>query len=232
MKSLPRPLSRPFILVLTAISLVLWGISGGFGAGAKTGAAATAKPNNPDLVSNMPDNLPKATFAGGCFWCLESEFRKFPGVVYTRVGYTGGTLENPTYEQITTGRTGHAETIEIYYDADKTSFHDLVDHFLRRAHDPTTKNAQWVDRGPQYRSAIFYHDDEQKRTATDIITRIDAEGLYKNKIVTEVTPAIHFWPAEDYHQQYYEKYEDRTGQAHQRVIAKEQIKAKKYGRPE
>ena len=224
MKSRISRLSRPFPLILLAILLAFYAV-----AAKATDGTITAKPNNPDLVSTMPDNLPKATFAGGCFWCLESEFRKQPGVVYTVSGYAGGHVEHPSYEQVSQGRTGHAEALEIYYDPEKTDYQTLLDHFLRRAHDPTTKDAQWVDHGSQYRSAIFYHDDAQKQMTEDTIARINAEKIYKNPIVTEVVAAPTFWPAEDYHQQYYEKYEDRTGQAHVRLIAKEKIKSEKYG---
>ena len=193
-------------------------------------ADVTSIPSNPDLVNIMPDNLPKATFAGGCFWCLESEFRNLPGVVYTRSGYTGGTLEKPGYDQVTTGKTGHAEAIEIHFDPEKTDYQTLLDHFLRRAHDPTTLNRQWVDEGTQYRSAIFYHDDEQRQAALETIRRIDQEKIYKSPIVTEVKEAAAFWPAEEYHQQYYEKYELEKGSPHLRVILKHELKAKKESR--
>ena len=115
------------------------------------------------IQEKIPENTPYASFAGGCFWCMESEFRRLEGVLYTRSGYEGGTLDNPTYEDITTGRTGHAETVEIYYDPEKITYRELADHFLRRAHDPTTLNRQGVDEGTQYRSAIFYHDEAQKK---------------------------------------------------------------------
>lgn len=128
---------------------------------------------------------------------------------------------------VTTGRTGHAETIEIYYNPEKTSYQELVDHFLRRAHDPTTLNQQWVDKGTQYRSAIFYHDEDQKKIAEETIERVDAEKIYKGRIVTEVLPAPIFWEAEEYHQQYYETYEKEKGQPHLRVILKGELKKKK-----
>lgn len=210
----------PFYALLLAVSLLVF-------AGLSRAGDITSIPSNPDLVTIMPENLPKATFAGGCFWCLESEFRDRPGVVYTRVGYAGGHMDHPTYEAVTTGKTGHAEAIEIYYDPAKTSYQDLVDHFLRRAHDPTTLNQQWVDKGTQYRSAIFYHDDEQKKIAEDTIGRVDAEKIYQGRIVTEVIPAPTFWEAESYHQRYYETYEKEKGQPHLRVILKGELKKKK-----
>jgi len=174
----------------------------------------------PESATAADPNLATATFAGGCFWCTESEVRGIPGVLYTVVGYTGGKTDSPTYQDITTGRTGHAEALEIYYDPAKTSYADIVDYFLRYAHNPTELNKQWVDEGTQYRSAIFYHNDEQKRIATDIIEKIDAEGFFKKPIVTTLEPLEKFWTAEDYHQQYYDKYRERTGRDHIRVLQK------------
>ncbi|MBI2233837.1 MAG: peptide-methionine (S)-S-oxide reductase MsrA [Micavibrio aeruginosavorus] len=217
MKSIP-------LRFLTLYLLVFLALIPDFTGSAK--AEPSSIPDNPDLVTVMPENLPKATFAGGCFWCLESEFRNKPGVVFTRSGYTGGATESPTYEQVTTGKTGHAEAVEIYYDPDKTNYQALLDHFLRRAHDPTTLNRQWVDEGTQYRSAIFYHDEAQKTAAEDAIARISGEKIYKSPIVTQVLPAAPFWPAEDYHQQYYEKYEQEKGSPHLRVILKDELKKK------
>lgn len=212
--------SLPFVLLLTVLA--------GFCFVALTRAAdVTSIPNNPDLVTQMPDTLPKAVFAGGCFWCLESEFRNKPGVVFTRSGYTGGSVDAPDYQAVTTGRTGHAEAIEVYFDPAKTDYRTLVDHFLRNAHDPTTLNKQWVDEGTQYRSAIFYTDPDQQKIATETIAKIDSEKIYKAKIVTQIVPATTFWPAEEYHQQYYEKYEKENGNAHIRVIMKNELKKKK-----
>lgn len=207
-------------LVFTVLALLLF-----FPA---AGRAETSTPaQNPDLLAALPQDAPKASFAGGCFWCLESEFRPLPGVLYTRVGYEGGTTQNPTYDSVSTGKTGHAETIEIYYDPAKTDFRALVSHFLRKAHDPTTLNKQWVDEGTQYRSVIFYHDDEQRRIAQEEIEKTDAEKIHKGRIVTELTPAQTFWLAEDYHQQYYETYEKEKGSPHLRVILKDELKKKK-----
>lgn len=182
----------------------------------------TAMPNNPGLTDERPEHLPYATFAGGCFWCVESEFRPLAGVIYTRVGYIGGHIENPTYEQITTGQTGHAEAVEIYYDPAQISYEALLHHFLTRAHDPTEINRQGVDIGPQYRSAIFTHTDEQAEQAHKVIAALDAEGRFSKPIATEINPAPTFWPAETYHQQYYEKYEQTRGTPHIRVILKKQ----------
>ena len=145
-----------------------------------------------------------ATLAGGCFWGMEDIIRKIPGVLDTRVGYTGGTLSKPTYRDITTGETGHAEAIEVVFDPAKLSFEDLLGWFFRM-HDPTTKNRQGHDVGTQYRSAIFYHDDAQRRTAERVKEGVQASGKWRGPIVTELVPATEFWEAEDYHQEYLEK---------------------------
>jgi peptide-methionine (S)-S-oxide reductase len=176
------------------------------------------------IKSEKPDNLPIATLAGGCFWCLESEFRALEGVVFTISGYSGGDLENPTYQDITTGKTGHAEVTDIYYDPEIITYRELVDYFLRKAHDPTQLNRQGVDKGTQYRSAIFYHNEEQKKIAEDAIAAAEAEKVWKDPIVTTLEPLDTFWPAEDYHQQYYEKYEQANGRPHIRVLLKQKNK--------
>lgn len=173
------------------------------------------------IKSEKPDNFPVATLAGGCFWCIESEFRSLNGVVYTVSGYTGGEIEHPTYQDITTGKTGHAEATDIYYDPDIISYRELVDFLLRKAHDPTQLNRQGVDKGTQYRSAIFYHGEEQKRIADEAIKAATADKVWKAPIVTTLEPLTKFWPAEEYHQQYYEKYEAANGRPHIRVLLKE-----------
>jgi len=179
------------------------------------------------IKTEKPDNLPIATLAGGCFWCLESEFRALNGVVYTISGYSGGELDNPTYRDITTGKTGHAEVTDIYYDPEIVTYRELVDYFLQNAHDPTQLNRQGVDRGTQYRSAIFYHDEEQKRIAEEAIKATDEAKIWKKSIVTTLEPLQKFWPAEEYHQQYYEKYETANGRPHIRMLLKQQKKALK-----
>ena len=140
-----------------------------------------------------------ATLAGGCFWGVEELFRKLPGVIDTMVGYTGGTLAKPRYEDVKTGRTGHAESLEIEFDPAKISYDEILDYFFR-LHDPTTVNQQGNDRGTQYRSAIFFHDDKQREAAERAKTR--AQEKWSKPIVTQVVPATEFWPAEDYHQDY------------------------------
>jgi len=174
------------------------------------------------IKSEKPNNYPIATFAGGCFWCLESEFRSLEGVVFTISGYSGGELDNPTYRDITTGKSGHAEVTDIYYDPEIISFRELTDFFLRKAHDPTQLNRQGVDVGTQYRSAVFYHDDIQKKLAKEAIEAAETENVWKNPIVTTLEPLKKFWPAEEYHQQYYEKYEKANGRPHIRVLLKKE----------
>lgn len=145
-----------------------------------------------------------ATFAAGCFWGVEELFRKLPGVLSTRVGYTGGSKPNPTYEEVCTDTTGHAEAIEITFDPAQISYLDLLGYFFAN-HNPTTLNRQGPDAGTQYRSAIFYHSDEQKQLATQIKTSLDTSGEFKDPIVTEILPATSFYPAEEYHQKYLKK---------------------------
>ena len=148
--------------------------------------------------------LDKATFGAGCFWGVEVAFRKVPGVAATTAGYLGGTLANPTYEDVCTGRTGHAEVVEVAYDPAKVGYEDLLNVFWTN-HDPTTLNRQGPDRGTQYRSAIFYHNEAQKAAAGISKDRWDASGRFSRPIVTEITAASTFYRAEEYHQRYLEK---------------------------
>ena len=148
--------------------------------------------------------LEKATFAAGCFWGVEESFRRIPGVVSTRVGYTGGWVENPTYQQVCTGETGHAEAVEGTFDPERVSYQQLLEHFWEM-HDPTTPNRQGWDVGTQYRSAIFVHSEEQRRLAEASRKELEESGRYGAPIVTEIVDAKEFWPAEEYHQRYYEK---------------------------
>jgi peptide-methionine (S)-S-oxide reductase len=148
--------------------------------------------------------IQKAIFAAGCFWGVESNFRKVEGVISTRVGYTGGHFKNPSYKQVCTLNTGHAEAIEITFDASKVSYDDLLDVFWS-THDPTTLNRQGPDIGEQYRSAIFYIDDKQKEKALKSKAKLEASEKFKRPIVTKIVPASDFWEAEEYHQQYNEK---------------------------
>ena len=148
--------------------------------------------------------MAKATFAAGCFWGVEAEFRRLPGVNSTQVGYIGGHTTNPTYKQVCTDGTGHAEAVEIDYDPAKISYDQLLDTFWS-IHDPTTVNRQGPDVGTQYRSAIFYHTPEQEALARASKENLQRAGAFKRPIVTEVVPASTFWRAEEYHQQYLEK---------------------------
>jgi len=144
-----------------------------------------------------------ATLAAGCFWGVEELVRKLPGVLDTTVGYTGGTTEHARYEDVKTGRTGHAESLQIVFDPEKISYGEILDFFFR-LHDPTTKNRQGNDIGTQYRSAIFFHDDAQRAAAEEAVKR--AQAKWPRPITTEIVPATPFWPAEDYHQDYLQRY--------------------------
>lgn len=154
--------------------------------------------------SASPKKFEKATFAGGCFWCMEPLFEKLKGVDAVISGYTGGRTENPKYEEVSLGRTGHAEAVEVHYDPSQITYAELLDVFWRNI-DPTTKDRQFVDTGSQYRTAIFYHNEEQKRLAEDSKKKIDASGRFGKPIVTEIVPAGKFYAAEEYHQDYYKK---------------------------
>lgn len=146
----------------------------------------------------------KAVFAGGCFWCMEHPFDQLSGVVSVLPGYTGGSVANPTYEQVCTGRTGHLEAVEVTYDPELISYKQLLDVFWRQI-DPTDENGQFADRGRQYQSAIFYADEEQKHQALVTLEALEASGKFKEKIRTRILPATVFYPAESYHCRYYEK---------------------------
>ncbi|MBI5240376.1 MAG: peptide-methionine (S)-S-oxide reductase MsrA [Elusimicrobia bacterium] len=151
-----------------------------------------------------PPRLEKATFAGGCFWCMQAPFDRLPGVVETSVGYTGGQKAAPTYEEVSSGRTGHAEAVEIHFDPARIGYGQLLDTFWRSI-DPTQSQGQFVDRGSQYRTAVFYHGEEQKRRALDSKAALAKSGRFDGPIVTEIVPAARFWRAEEYHQKYYLK---------------------------
>lgn len=145
---------------------------------------------------------PIATLGGGCFWCLEAAYAEIDGITGIVSGYAGGTAENPTYEQVCSGATGHAEVVRLEWDPAKIGYREILEIFFS-IHDPTTLNRQGADVGTQYRSVIFYHDDTQRRIAEEVIARLSSEGYWRDPIVTQLLPAPTFYPAESYHQDYY-----------------------------
>jgi peptide-methionine (S)-S-oxide reductase len=145
-----------------------------------------------------------ATLGGGCFWCLEPLYADLQGVKDVVVGYSGGSVPDPSYEQVCTGRTGHAEVVQVTFDPETVSYREILEVFFA-IHDPTTPNRQGADVGPQYRSAIFYHDDDQRRVAEELIQELGEEDIWGKPIVTEVSPIEEFYEAEEYHQEYYQK---------------------------
>jgi peptide methionine sulfoxide reductase msrA/msrB len=153
----------------------------------------------------METQQQKATFAGGCFWCIESEFKQINGVVEAVSGYTGGHIENPTYEQVCSGTSGHIEVVEVLFDSCVISYAELVEAFWRQI-DPTDRDGQFADRGSQYQPVIFYHDEDQKKIAEDSRAKLEASGRFHSPIATEILPATKFYPAEEYHQDYYLKH--------------------------
>ncbi|MEL7538847.1 MAG: peptide-methionine (S)-S-oxide reductase MsrA [Pseudomonadota bacterium] len=153
----------------------------------------------------MTTTFERAVLAGGCFWGMQDLIRKMPGIINTRVGYTGGHTDRPTYDDVRTGTTGHAESIEIEFDPTKTTFRNILEFFFQ-IHDPTTEDQQGNDVGSQYRSAIFYTSDEQKAIAEDTIEDVEASELWPGEVVTEVAAAGEFFDAEEYHQDYLERY--------------------------
>ncbi|RMG69861.1 MAG: peptide-methionine (S)-S-oxide reductase, partial [Nitrospirae bacterium] len=155
-------------------------------------------------IAMAEDRYEKATFAGGCFWCMEKPFEQLKGVVEVVSGYTGGEKKNPTYEEVSSGTTGHREAVQVIYDPKVISYQELLEVFWRQI-DPTDPDGQFVDRGSQYTTAIFYHNPEQKRLAEESKRILSESGIFKKPIVTEILPASEFYPAEGYHQDYYKK---------------------------
>lgn len=175
----------------------------------------------------MKDNLAIATFGNGCFWCTEAIFQQLKGVETVLPGYTGGTVKNPSYKEVCTGTTGHAEAIQITYDPSVISYRELLDVFFY-THDPTTLNRQGADVGTQYRSAIFYHNQDQQNDAQTIIAQLTAEGVYADPIVTEISAINVFYQAEDYHRNYYN---NNKNQGYCRAVINPKLDKfmKKYG---
>ena len=178
------------------MSLIAIALTGGL----NMALAEAAGAGHPDAEKRVEN----ATFAGGCFWCMEPPFEKLKGVTEVIAGYTGGHTDHPKYEEVSSGSTGHAEAVEIHYDPAQITYAKLLDVFWHNI-DPTTRNRQFVDSGTQYRTAIFYHNEEQKRLAEESKKRLEASGRFGKPIVTEIVPAGPFYPAEEYHQDYYKK---------------------------
>ena len=169
---------------------------------AAAGMAAVAAGKAPSPASTPAAGLARATFAGGCFWCMEPPFEKVPGVVSVTAGYTGGEKKNPSYEEVSEGGTGHAESIDVVFNPKKVTYSQLLDVFWHNI-DPLTADAQFCDHGHQYRSAIFYHDEEQRRVAEESKKQVQAR--FPRPVVTEIVAASRFYPAEEYHQDFYKK---------------------------
>ena len=165
----------------------------------------TDKSNNQQIkTAGSEKNLQKAIFAGGCFWCMEPPYDDLPGVISTTAGYTGGNVPDPTYEEVSEGKTGHAEAVEIVFDSTKISYQELLQVFWRNI-DPTNPYGQFADWGSQYRTAIFYLDDKQKVLALKSKEELDKSGKFNKPVVTQIVPASKFYPAEEYHQEFYKK---------------------------
>jgi peptide methionine sulfoxide reductase msrA/msrB len=198
-------MSGMFFLLLIGLAMILmpW-----IGACSEDGPSQTRRDAKVAVPNSTSTDWEIATFAGGCFWCMEHPFEKLDGVASVESGYTGGGEKNPTYREVASGGTGHAETIQITYDPSKITYSELLDVFWRQI-DPTDASGQFVDRGKQYRSAIFYHNDEQKRLAEESKNDLERSGLFDRPIVTEIVPASTFYPAETYHQDYYKKNPER-----------------------
>lgn len=165
-------------------------------------------------VSSEDARRDTATLGGGCFWCIEAVYEQLTGVLRVESGYAGGMVANPTYEQVTTGRTGHAEVVQVTFDPGVISYEEILEVFFS-IHDPTTLNRQGADVGTQYRSVILFHDEQQRAVAQAVIERLEAEGIWDSPIVTEVAPLEAFYKAEDYHQEYYRR---NRGQPYCQVI--------------
>lgn len=192
-------------MILVLIFLVVTLLA--FGLYASQGIPSEAK-GDPMATKDKQGELASAVFAGGCFWCVESDFEKTPGVAQVLSGYTGGSKENPAYEEVSSGKSGHVEAVQVIYDPNKVAYGDLLEVFWRHV-DPTDGGGQFVDRGPQYRSAIFYQDEGQRTLAEKSKKALQESGRFGKSIATEILPLKRFYPAEDYHQDYYKKNEYR-----------------------
>ncbi len=199
---------QTILLAATVFALLLTITGCGNSASSRDWSASNNRSDSPRKGASMKSsdgktNLQLATFGNGCFWCSEAIFQRLEGVEKVMPGYSGGHVDNPAYEQVCTGTTGHAESIQITFDPAKISYDELLEVFWK-THDPTTKNRQGNDVGPQYRSVIFYHNAGQKRLAESYRAKLNEEKIWDQPIVTEITAFSKFWPAEDYHQNYYD----------------------------
>jgi len=182
------------ILLCVAIAIAAYGCQ----------KSTVAEDEVKNSMSEENRTLQRATFAGGCFWCVEADLEKLAGVEKVISGYAGGDEKNPTYQEVSSGRTGHTEAVEVHYDPSRISYEELLDAFWRHI-DPTDASGQFVDRGPQYRAAIFYHDEEQKRLAEESKEALDKSGRFRKPVLTEIVKLNGFYTAEEYHQDYYKK---------------------------
>jgi methionine-S-sulfoxide reductase len=225
-------LNRWLVWLASAFIFGLWACAQGATpkAGEKTASAGSGAVGSESSGGGFAErleanpNLQRATFAGGCFWCVQPPFDELPGVVATRVGYTGGAEINPTYQQVARGQTGHTEAIEVLFDPTRVSYEKLLD-VLWRSIDPTDSTGQFVDRGRQYRPEIFYHSEAQRELATASKLALGKNGPFEKPITIEITQASTFYPAEDYHQSYYKKeprryYRYRRGSGRDQFISR------------
>ena len=187
-------------LVLAAVAVAAW--AGGLFTKSRPPIFPAPDPAGPEAPGPLPGGLQQATFGSGCFWCSEAVFQRLEGVRSVVPGYSGGDVKNPAYEQVSTGTTGHAEVVQLTYDPEVISYADLLEVFWR-THDPTTPNRQGHDVGPQYRSVIFYHNDDQRRLAEHYKAKLDEAGAFAAPLVTEIVPFRAFYPAEAYHRNYF-----------------------------
>ncbi len=210
------------------LRVAILSVAGTLAGGLPSAAAAPLK--KPAWSDNMREkaSFKRATFAGGCFWCLAADFEKVPGVVEVVSGYTGGHQDNPTYAEVSVGGTGHVEAVLVVYDPGKISYRELLAFFWRQV-DPTDKGGQFADRGAQYRTAIFYHDEEQKRLAAKSKRDLEKSGRFDKPIVTEILPCTRFYQAEDYHQDYHKKH-SRLYQSYRRNSGRDQFLQQFWGK--
>ncbi|MCC9603953.1 peptide-methionine (S)-S-oxide reductase MsrA [Stieleria sp. JC731] len=206
-----KPVAKAVAILPTERYLEMWVLFVLLAVGAFTGCKLSAEPPATGATTLTSEEAKPAaekelvaTFAGGCFWCTEAVFERMEGVGDVISGYIGGSVPNPTYEQVCSKTTGHAEAIEIRYDPSKVTYEELLEVFFK-THDPTTLNQQGADKGPQYRSSVFYHDEEQRKEAEAYIKKLDKSGEYDREIVTLLEKATTFYPAEDYHQDFFRK---------------------------